>query len=506
MARWMVVALSLVACAQTVDQAPDAGARDAASMPDASSFDAHLANDAPANDAPGNDAFGNDAFGADAGPNASIFPLHVSSDTRHLVDRRGMPFLLQGDSPWELLQNLSDADTATYLDDRRSRGVNAILIELVEHRFTPHTPAWANARGDLPFSNVDDFTTTQEDYFAHVDWVLQQAEARGILALLVPAYIGFGCGDEGWCAEMRRNGVDRLTQYGMYVGRRYRNQANIVWVEGGDYTPSTTGSPSDLDLIDAVARGITMGDGGAHLHTAHWARGTRSGSVAGITFPLGLEASYTAGPPSYPQLRADVAASRGVRPVFVIENRYESEGSTTRLDLRAQMYQPILVGAAGFFFGNDPLWFLGVSGDGNPAWSFGGGTASDWRAALASPGMRDDVWAGVFFRALAWETLEPDTTHVVMTSGYGTDGDVAYALAAASPDGRLAVAYLPAMLSPTFDLSRFSAPIDARWYDPTTGVSSPAGTAIANTGSRSFTPPGPNAAGEHDWALVLSAH
>ena len=62
----------------------------------------------------------------------------------------------------------------------------------------------------MPFADMNDWTTANDSYFAHVDWLLRELEARGMLALAFPAYIGYGCGSQGWCEQMFANGVDRL--------------------------------------------------------------------------------------------------------------------------------------------------------------------------------------------------------------------------------------------------------------------------------------------------------
>jgi hypothetical protein len=59
----------------------------------------------------------------------------------------------------------------------------------------------------------------------------------------------------------------------------------------------------------------------------------------------------------------------------------------------------------------------------------------------------------------------------------------------------------------TVDMSRFSGPVRAQWFDPTSGAYAPAhtGSTIPNAGSRLFTAPGLNAAGDSDWALRFDA-
>jgi hypothetical protein len=47
---------------------------------------------------------------------------------RRLLDTDGRPFLVQGDTAWSLIANLDYADAIRYLDDRRAKGFNAIIV------------------------------------------------------------------------------------------------------------------------------------------------------------------------------------------------------------------------------------------------------------------------------------------------------------------------------------------------------------------------------------------
>ena len=497
-----IAGLALLACKDGSGGSPDA----ASAKGDGGTVDARGATPADAPTAPRPDAPAGPipdarvASAPDAGPASGPFPLRISSEKGHLVDRSGKPFLIRGDSAWSLIAELSEADAIAYLDDRRARGFNTVLVSLVEHQFTGHTPPWRDDAGDVPFTNVDDFTTTVEAYFAHADRVIDEARARGFLVLLVPAYLGYNCAAEGWCAEMKANGVDRLHAYGQFIGARYRSVPNILWVEGGDHTPSTSGSPSERDLVEAVAQGIIAGDGGSHLHTAHWSSGT-SGSDVQTTW-LGVDTLY-----SYTKPRIYAAAldlfgrDDGVRPFFLIESSYENEHSTTPLELRAQMYQPVLAGGGGFFFGNFPIWAFWLPG--SPPWfQDDHGYPGGWSTALDSPGARDARIAGDLLESSRWSELRPDTGHTVMTSGFGSADT--YALCASTPDGRLAVAYYTALLSPSVDLGRFAGPARARWTDPSSGaMTTVAGSPFPASGMRAFTPPGPNGDGMNDWVLIL---
>jgi hypothetical protein len=304
---------------------------------------------------------------------------------------------------------------------------------------------------------------------------------------------------------MKANGTDRLRSYGRHIGRRYRDFPNVIWVEGGDYTPRTDGSPSELDLVNAVANGIGEGDAGAHPHTAHWKSGTSSAEVAGLD-RLDLDATYVyAQAHPYVKLLEDSARDLGVRPFFLFESTYENEHKATPVMLRAQMYQPVLAGGTGFIFGNFPVWHFWSPGD--PKWHLDdGGFPGGWKTALDTPGARSAGICGRFFESIRWPDLIPDTAHRVMTSGYGTPGSDEYALMALTGDGRLAVAYFTSTLTVTVDLGRMSGVVKARWFDPASGIYSDIpGGPFPSSGNRQFTPPGRNADGSPDFVLLLEA-
>ena len=76
--------------------------------------------------------------------------------------------------------------------------------------------------------------------------------------------------------------------------------------------------------------------------------------------------------------------------------------------------------------------------------------------------------------------------------------------AASTPDGKLALVYVPTSRTITVDLTRLSGAVTARWYDPTAGsYQSIAGSPFPNSSSHAFAAPGFHADGASDWMLVL---
>jgi Protein of unknown function (DUF4038)/Putative collagen-binding domain of a collagenase len=418
--------------------------------------------------------------GGDAGVASPpiAFPLALSADRRHVVDRRGRPFLIQGDSAWSLIAKLTREETEVYLEDRRRRGFDAILVNLIEHKFAERPPR--NAYGQAPFRTAGDFSTPNDDYFAHADWVIERAAEKGIAVFLAPCYLGQNGGDEGFYQEMLASGAASLGTYGRYVGRRYGRFDNLIWVLGGDFTPP----PEGLTLVRAMGEGIRSADM-RHLFTAHWSAETSSQDIEDPTIRgwLGLDATYTYRP-VYEKSLADYGRP-GALPHFLIESAYEHEHDSTPRSLRAQAYYALLTGADGQFFGNGAIWGF---------WS--------WQAALESPGAVGMSHVRDLFAGRRWTGLVPDAGHHVMmeTADSGTSDAAALASAA---DGTLAIAYLPAGRPAAIALKKLATPLQSRWYDPSSGTYSTADGVSGSTGLAVFTPPRANAAGDGDWVLVL---
>jgi hypothetical protein len=413
------------------------------------------------------------------------FPLAVSGDQRYLRDANGAPFLVQGDAAWSLLTKLSDDDVRAYFADRAGRGFNAAIVTLIDH--AKGLEAKPDAAGQKPFLVPGDFATPNPAYFENARRRIAAARDAGFAVFLAPSYLGYGGGDEGFYAVMLKNGPDKLRGYGRYVGERFKDLDNVVWVEGGDYSPP----PEGLRLVNAIAEGIR--EGGAHqLQTAHWSPETSASELA-TTGWLDLDSTYTY-EPVYVKSARDHGADAGKWPHLLIESTYENEHDSTTEMLRAQAYTALLAGATGQFFGNNPIWKF----------------EAGWQEALKSPGSRSMAQLAALFRQLPWWTLEPDDRALTFVSGLGPYGGRDRVVGARSADGRLAVAYIPGARQEkpiAVNLARLAGPARARFYDPERGVFQDSDeNPVPNGGVRSFTapesPPGRHAG---DWVLVLEA-
>jgi hypothetical protein len=419
------------------------------------------------------------------------FPLTVGRDGRYLVDRGGRPFLIVGDSPQALIANVSVPQADRFFANRQAAGVNSVWINLLCDDYTGGRPDGRTYDGIAPFTSAGNLSTPNPAYFARVDAMIRLAAKHNLAVFLDPIETG------GWLKVLRSNGTAKAYSYGRYLGRRYRQYPNIVWLNGNDF--QTWRDPTDDALVLAVARGIRSADPDA-LQTAELNYQTSASlDDPGWRGIIAVDAAYT-----YAPTYAEVLKEYGRRhhlPVFMVEASYEGEHNLntspgTPLHLRMQEYWTMLSGATGQFYGNKYTWqFL-----------------PGWLHHIDTIGSRQMTILANLFSHRRWFDLVPDRNHNLVVSGYGTysstgevDGND-YAATAGTPDGKLAMAYLPTGHPIVVDLRRMGGRVRAQWYDPTSGsYSTIGGSPFARGGRRTFRPPGKNHDGDPDWVLVLTA-
>jgi hypothetical protein len=384
------------------------------------------------------------------------FPLHVSADGRRLEDSQGRPFLVHGDTAWSLMVELTLPQIEAYLDDRQQRGVNTVIVNLIERGFGGP----ANQANQLPFVPSNQYDSPNEAYFAFADQVIDAAAARGMLLLLTPSYLGSGCGAQGWCQQMLDEPLSAMIAYGQFLGDRYAAKTNILWVHGGDADAGETSGA--LSRVNAIAEAIRERAPG-HLHTAHCSR--FNSAIECYDQPwLDLNTTYSDCNDSLADLRADYARLP-IQSFFYFEGKYENEDSTPLGCLMDQALWATLAGGSGQVFGNNPIWLF------DPG----------WETALNSVGSRAMSHIGRLFRSRAWFRLEPDLTGDVLVTGTGNG-----AAAARTADGETLLIYLPTARAFSVDLDQLSgSQARAWWFNPQTGSSVDLGT-FASSGVKNF--------------------
>jgi Protein of unknown function (DUF4038)/Putative collagen-binding domain of a collagenase len=415
------------------------------------------------------------------------YPLKASPNGRYLVDSDGRPFMIVGDSPQGLIGDLSLRQADRFFANRQAAGFNSMWINLLCDDYTGCRPDGATYNGIAPFTRQGNLSTPNPAYFARADAMIRLAAKHGIVAFLDPIETG------GWLKVLQSNGTAKAYAYGRYLGLRYRRFPNIVWLNGNDF--QSWSDPRDDALVLAVAEGVKSVDPN-QLQTIELNYLT-STSLDDLrwTGVIGLDAAYTYGPTYAEVLRA--YGNRAHIPAFMIEASYEGEHDYTGPEtLRRQEYWTMLSGATGQFYGNKYTWQF-IPG---------------WPSHLDTIGSRQLTFVTNLLVRRPWFDLVPDTGHRLVTSGYGTYSASAdlnnndYVTAALTPDGKLAIAYLPTGHRIAVDLNTMAGRVRAQWYDPTNGkYRTIPGSPLGRSSRRTFAPPGHNHGGDDDWVLVLTA-
>lgn len=422
------------------------------------------------------------------------FVTSVSGDGRYFLDQYGKPILVAGDSPWALMTRLSPQQAGLWFADRQSRGINAAIVSLIG--------ATANgAPGDdgatfdglLPFANGD-ILQWQEPYWERATEYLRMAADHGMTVMLYPI--------DGWTIghSFVPSSIEQCREYGGKLAQRFRDLPNIVWMSGGDYVPSGADPAhgSDVDrCIDAMMHGIREA-GDRRIFSIQLYPQSTSTRNPFWAERVDFNFVYT----YFPTYAGVLNAYRRDPPIPAVlgEANYEGENNqpgtppTTDETLRRQVLWALTSGVAGEFAGSDD-------------WEFHEG----WEQRLSTRSLTQIARLRSTFAALTWWQLVPDLGSELVTGGRGTqlmtddemdaqdvlDSD--YVTAARTPDGTLAVVYVPTQRTISVNVSEMAAGTHAEWIDPASGTRLPVPM------SDTFTTPGRNADGDDDWLLILAS-
>ncbi|MBQ7298582.1 MAG: DUF4038 domain-containing protein, partial [Clostridia bacterium] len=289
--------------------------------------------------------------------------LHVSDNKRHLTTSDGSPLFLIADTAWELFHRLSREQTIHYLDTRAAQGFNMIQAVILAELDGLAAP---NANGNFPLAKTPDGaydpTALEESYFAHVDFVIAEAGLRGLYVGLLPTW-----GDKWnrmWGAGPEIFTPENAYTYGRLLGTRYRAYDNIIWILGGD-RPLT--DARHVAVIDAMAQGLSDGDGGKHLKTLHPSGASSSSAYVHdrdwLDFNMMQSGHGRPSPYCFDMLLADYARTP-TKPTMDGEPCYEdhpinfdaANGYFDAYDVRLAAYRNLFCGACGNTYGHHSIW------------------------------------------------------------------------------------------------------------------------------------------------------
>jgi hypothetical protein len=421
--------------------------------------------------------------------------VFVSENKRFLVTEDGKPFFWVGDTAWELFHRLTIEEAEHYLDNRCERGFNVIQAVALAEIAGLSVP---NANGDLPLTDNNP-EKPNEKYFAHMDAVIHAAETRGLYVGLLPTW-----GDKvvaAWGDGPIIFNPANARVYGEYLGRRYRDQANIIWILGGDRSGEGL-----VELWTAMAEGIRAGLGRRGLTTLHPFGGHGSSQwfhgCEWLDMNMWQSGHGVLDAPIWEMVEKDYNRIP-TKPVLDGEPNYEDHpvdpwtrkwrpelGRFTDYDVRKQGYRSVFAGACGYTYGHHTIWqFFAAPREpiNYPAF--------DWREAICRPGAAQLIHLKNLMLSRPYLTRVPDQGMLLSNPGSGAG----HVRATRDLAGTYAFVYLPlAGQTVLVDMSRMGGPTRAWWYDPRNGRAYLIGD-FDNQGPLEFTAP----LGGPDWVLVL---
>ncbi len=419
--------------------------------------------------------------------------LQVSSNSRYLEHADGTPFLWIGDTAWELFYRLRSSDPdghdiEGYFTDRKNKGftvIQAVLVDELDYK----TGRGCAENGSTPFVDMDPLQRVKA-YWEWVDHVVERAREHGLYMCLLPCW-------GNWVNEQAIFNTDNAFDYGRFLGARYRNSPNIIWMIGGDRRVNE----NQKEIWNSMAAGIRSEIGNNHLMTFH-PHGARSSSMdfhdePWLDFnnfqsghgrdehnPWSLAIADWEKTPPKPTLNSE-PGYEGIVERFWISC---DNPRLTDYDVRKDAYRSMLAGGFGHTYGHSSIWQM-LSPGYNPV------ACADpdvnWYDAIHWPGSFHMTHVGNLLKSRPVNRWR-DESLVVEGMGSGSER------MGASRGDDFAFIYFPASMTRTIQMNKISGSrVNCYWYNTRTGESTLIGT-FDNTGTRSFTTPG-----ELDWLLVI---
>lgn len=288
---------------------------------------------------------------------------------RFLAYEDETPFFYLGDTAWEIFHRLTREEVVYYMQERARQGFNAVQAVALAEFEGITTP---NPYGRLPLLSTNDLPDPCKpdvgngyDYWQHVDFVVEEAAKHNIFIVMLPTWgdkfnLKWGKGPVVFNAE-------NAFTYGKWIGERYKNSWNIIWMLGGDRPLE---EPIHREVIDAMAAGIKASDEGNHLITYHPVGSSNSTQAVNDADYIAFHTAQTGHATdkcyiSYEEMASMAKASE--KPYMDSEPRYEDHPACFNAsygylwnhdDVRQNAYWNVLSGACGHTYGNHCIWSM----------------------------------------------------------------------------------------------------------------------------------------------------
>lgn len=423
--------------------------------------------------------------------------VRVAEDRRHFAHADGTPFFWLGDTWWMgLAKRLTwPSDFQELARNRRDKGFTVIQIVAGLYPDMPAFDERGLGDGGHPWEKL--YASIRPEYFDAADQRIQYLVEEG----LTPCIVG------AWGYHLAWLGTEKIKQHWRYLIARW-GALPVVWCAAGEqampwYLSGSKEAETQFLRREwtEVIRFLRATDPFHRLVTTHPRSNARDELLDPTLLDFEMQQTGHGSPTESHAAQALTAWNRPpVMPVISGESRYEALEIKPMLhakEAREAFWAHLLnSGCAGHTYGVNGVWQVNLPDQRfgkSPGGNDWGGTP--WREAMNLPGSTQMAHAKKFLLTLPWNQLAPATNLFTGATS-----------AAATADRRCALAFAAKGQSVSVDLAGLRGPVQARWFDPTSGeVKAIEGSPFPARGSREFTPSGPNAAGDADWVLVLDA-
>jgi hypothetical protein len=424
--------------------------------------------------------------------------LKVSENKRFLVTTDNKPFFWLGDTAWELFHRLTREEAETYLQKRAAQKFTVIQAVALAEMDGLQTP---NAYNETPLEGNDP-TKPREAYFQHLDYIINKANESGLYIALLPTW-GDKVYKDRWGTGPEIFNTENAKVFGAWIGNRYKNYNNIIWVLGGDRNPR---NEKDVAIWRAMAEGVIqgVGDAGKALITFHpQPNDVQDGGSskwfhndAWLDFNM-LQTGHCRENNVWDRIQV-VYNRAPVKPVIDGETLYEDHpvcfnardlGTSSAYDIRKHAYFDVFAGAFGHTYGCHDIWQFYTTKR-EPV----NGPHFTWDVAIDLPGANQMQHLRTLIESRPILDRVPDQSIVTDTGGNNDH------IQATRGEDYLFV-YTAQGNAFTINPGKISGKEwTATWYDPRNGQTKEAGR-FRESIAKTFTPP--DTGYGHDWVLII---
>lgn len=396
--------------------------------------------------------------------------LRMSAGGRNVVHADGTPFLMIADTPWALPFRATIEAATVYARDRLKKGFNAALLMTVQPDRDARGPESRSERNGFAvgFSDLKEGHIKEMNvrYFQHLDGLIGILISHGIVPVYNPVFHGFGW--KGMNVLGRNIDAAEYVRYCRYLVARYGARPGM-WLIGADSDGKDNGvleAGRDVELWDAYRQPTG-------LHYNPFDEGPRPNG----SFANSLHQNKTNQDEGWLDFQWCQTGQGGATITHKVEKMYDNlpvkavaNGEPTYESNRGDTEL-----ASGWWQGNE-AWLQFLSG-GTMGVVYGAGGVWNWQLFTDEEG-----WParrkGIIPAPKTWrEAIEYPGATYVGYMGKALDGypiadierrpELADGKLCLAKAGRLYIAYLPQ--GGEVALSKLSAGMKYRWFNPVTG-------------------------------------